>query len=198
VPLDAEQSWTSLGYSSNGLAHSTDGGKTWTRLTTMNSCLAVGLGKAAPGADYHALYIWGIANNGPLGIYRSIDKGQTWIRVNDDRHQYGGPGNGQFVQGDFNVFGRVYMSTAGRGIVFGEPSGTHVSADRSTAPRRHLLREGTLLRSTTEIVLSDLRGRVLRRSVPVDGGVRLGLAGLPRGLYIARSGTEAMRIDVMR
>ncbi len=198
VPLDAEQSWTSLGYSSNGLAHSTDGGKTWTRLTTMNACLAVGLGKAAPGADYHALYIWGIANNGPLGIYRSVDKGANWIRVNDDRHQYGGPGNGQFVQGDFNVFGRVYMSTAGRGIVFGEPTGTHVATNRVQAVQRNLRREGGILSSATEIVLSDLRGRVLRRSVPVERGTRLALKGLPRGLYIARSGSEALRIDVMR
>ncbi len=35
-------------------------------------------------------------------------------------HQYGGPGNGAFVQGDMNVFGRVYMSTVGRGLVYGE------------------------------------------------------------------------------
>lgn len=198
VPLDAEQSWTPLGYSSNGLAHSTDGGRTWTRLTTMNSCLAVGLGKAAPGADYHALYIWGIANNGPLGIYRSIDRGASWTRVNDDRHQYGGPGNGQFVQGDFNVFGRVYMSTAGRGIVFGEPAGTHVGAQAAPRTMRHLRREGSHLRSLSEIVLSDLRGRVLRRSVQAESGSRLGLGGLPLGIYVARSGAEAMRIEIMR
>jgi len=198
VPLDAEQSWTSLGYSSNGLAHSVDGGKTWTRLNTMNACLAIGLGKAAPGADYYALYMWGIANNGPLGIYRSIDKGATWTRVNDDKHQYGGPGNGQFVMGDFNVYGRVYMSTAGRGLVYGEPTGTHVGIARSAVSARTLRRQGALLSSATEIVLSDLRGRILRKSVPVAGGVRLGLSGLPRGVYLARSGAEALRVDVMR
>lgn len=55
-----------------------------------------------------------------LGIHRSIDEGATWTRINDNDHEYGGPGNGQFVIGDMNVYGRVYMSTAGRGIVYGE------------------------------------------------------------------------------
>lgn len=117
--LDAEQSWTTSGYSSNGLAHSIDGGETWTRINTMEACLTIGLGKAAPGTDYFALYMWGAANGDGIGIYRSIDKGVSWTRINDDQHQFGGPGNGNFVVGDMNVYGRVYMSTAGRGIVYG-------------------------------------------------------------------------------
>jgi hypothetical protein len=43
-------------------------------------------------------------------------------RVNDGAHQYGGLGNGGFVKGDMNVFGRVYMSTPGRGVPYGTPS----------------------------------------------------------------------------
>jgi hypothetical protein len=53
-------------------------------------------------------------------VYRSDDAGASWRRVNDDAHQYGGPGNGQFVLGDLNQYGRVFLSTAGRGIVVGE------------------------------------------------------------------------------
>lgn len=117
--LDAEQSWNASGYSSNGLAHSTDGGVTWTRMHTMDGCLSIGLGKAKDGADYYTLYMWGAANGGTRGIYRSTDKGSTWERINDDAHTYGGPANGGFVTGDMNVYGRVYMSTAGRGIVYG-------------------------------------------------------------------------------
>jgi xyloglucan-specific exo-beta-1,4-glucanase len=198
VPLDAEQSWTALGYSSNGLAHSTDAGKTWTRLNTMDACLAIGLGKAAPGAAYHALYMWGMANGGPLGIYRSIDKGATWTRVNDDAHQYGGPANGNFVMGDFNVFGRVYMSTAGRGLVVGEPTGGIVGVSREVPTARGLRRVGSQLASPTEIVLLDLRGRVVRTARPVDGGAVLELASVPRGLYLARSGGEALRVHSVR
>ena len=122
APLDQPQTWASNGmYSTNGLAYSEDGGETWTRLTTVHSAHAVGIGKAADGADYETIYIWGVIgdDSSPLGIYRSIDKGATWVRINDDAHQYGGPGNGKFVQGDMNVYGRVYMSTVGRGLIYG-------------------------------------------------------------------------------
>jgi hypothetical protein len=66
------------------------------------------------------VYIWGEVK-GVRGIYRSLDAGATWTRINDDAHQYGGPGDGQFIVGDMNRYGVVYMSTAGRGIVYGKP-----------------------------------------------------------------------------
>lgn len=104
-----------------GLSWTADGGKTFAALPGVADCSAVGLGKAAPGADYPAVYVWATIDK-VRGLFRSTDRGQTWLRVNDDRHQYGGPANGQFVLGDWNVFGRVYLSTAGRGIVYGEPA----------------------------------------------------------------------------
>jgi hypothetical protein len=122
APLDQAQSWASNGkFSTNGLAFSDDGGGTWTRFPSVYSAHAVGIGKAADGADYETLFIWGVAggDTNPLGVYYSIDKGTTWERMNDDNHQFGGPGNGGLVQGDMNVFGRVYMSSAGRGLVYG-------------------------------------------------------------------------------
>ncbi|HWW72083.1 MAG TPA: exo-alpha-sialidase, partial [Duganella sp.] len=82
---------------------------------------AVGFGKAAPGAAYPTVYIWGTVG-GVRGLFRSTDAGAGWLRINDDDHQYGGPGDAQFVIGDNNTFGNVFMSTAGRGIVFGKPT----------------------------------------------------------------------------
>jgi hypothetical protein len=125
APLDQAQSWAANGkYSTNGLAFSADGGATWARFPSVFSAHAVGLGKAANGAAYETLFIWGVAgdNTNPLGIYYSTDQGTSWKRMNDDKHQFGGPGNGAFVQGDMNVFGRVYMSTVGRGLVYGNIS----------------------------------------------------------------------------
>jgi hypothetical protein len=55
-----------------------------------------------------------------MGIYCSEDMGENWKRINDDQNQFGGPGNGAFIVGDWNVYGRFYMSTVGLGIVYGE------------------------------------------------------------------------------
>ncbi|MGC4087188.1 MAG: hypothetical protein QM756_04650 [Polyangiaceae bacterium] len=104
-----------------GLARSSDGGKAFSKVAGVTQCGAVGFGKAAPGQTFPTVFIWGKTNSGPSGIYRSLDAGASFQRVNDDQHQFGGPGNGQFVSGDANVFGRVYMSTAGLGVVYGEP-----------------------------------------------------------------------------
>lgn len=104
-----------------GLARSVDTGATFANLPGVTYAAAVGFGKAAPGASYPTVYIWGTVA-GVRGVFRSTDTGATWLRINDDQHQYGGPGDAQFVVGDANTFGVVYMSTAGRGIVFGQPA----------------------------------------------------------------------------
>lgn len=194
--LDAEQSWNASGYSAHGLGHSTDGGKTWSFLNTMDGCLSIGLGKAAPGKDYFALYMWGAANGGPLGIYRSIDKGQTWLRINDDKHQFGGPGNGKFVLGDFNEYGRVYMSTAGRGIVYGNIGALSGNIPRVTTPAASIAVELTQFGSTLQVRAQgltyprvefvDLNGRVIRQVLLQEGLQAVSLHGMTHGMYIAR------------
>jgi len=103
---------------SSGLSHSTDSGATFTRVAAVGACKAVGLGKAAPNATFPTLYMWGSVGT-DRGMLRSIDKGVTWDRVNDDAHQYGGP-LGAWVVGDMNTYGTVYMSTNGRGAAYGK------------------------------------------------------------------------------
>jgi len=49
---------------------------------------SVGFGKAATGASYPAAYIIGTVGS-VSGVFRSTDQGVTWLRVNDDQHQYG-------------------------------------------------------------------------------------------------------------
>jgi xyloglucan-specific exo-beta-1,4-glucanase len=105
-----------------GLKRSLNSGAAFSSVSGVSSCSAVGLGKTAPGASYPTLYIWGTVS-GITGLFRSIDEGATWVRINDDDHEYGGTGNGQFVAGDLNEYGRVYMSTAGRGVVMGRRIG---------------------------------------------------------------------------
>lgn len=103
-----------------GLARSTDSGAKFTNFANVDYAAAIGFGKAAVGAKYPTVYLWGTVA-GVRGMFRSTDTGANWTRINDDAHQYGGPGDGQFVVGDMNTYGVVYMSTAGRGIVYGRP-----------------------------------------------------------------------------
>ncbi|WP_174348367.1 exo-alpha-sialidase [Massilia timonae] len=110
--------WVAL--KDGGLVRSRDGGASFAPLAGVGYCGAVGFGKAAPGKREPTVYIWGSVK-GVRGVHRSLDLGRSWQRINDDAHQYGGPGDGHFIVGDMNRFGVVYMSTAGRGIVYGRP-----------------------------------------------------------------------------
>lgn len=122
VPGKAGHLW--IAKNNGGLIRTNDGGITYTTPSAaVTAASAVGIGKAAPNAAYPTVYIWGTVS-GVTGVFRSIDQGLTWERVNDDLHQYGGTGNGNFVVGDMNVYGRVYMSTVGRGIVYGDSDAT--------------------------------------------------------------------------
>ena len=102
----------------NGLVHYQDSASKKSVITTMSYCQAVALGKAAPDKEYPTVYIWGIVD-GVEGLFRSTDKAVTWVRVNDDQHQYGSLGNANMICADWNQYGRVFMSTAGRGIAYG-------------------------------------------------------------------------------
>ena len=108
-----------LWYVSQGrLYHTTDGGR---RFAEVKSDLAIStfdFGKAAPGKRYMTLYAIG-DKDGVSAIWRSEDNGQSWVRVNDARHEYGRVW--RCIAADKNVFGRVYVGTDGRGIVYGEP-----------------------------------------------------------------------------
>ena len=107
-------------------------------------------------AVYETIFIWGAAKSGdPIGIYRSTDKCKTFERINDDAHQYGGPGNGNFVVGDMNHFGVVYMSTVGRGLVVGAPKGS-------------ILPIPTIRMQESSIVSMQLSARNLRVSGPAE------------------------------
>ncbi|MFI5961949.1 cellulose binding domain-containing protein [Streptomyces asoensis] len=104
-----------------GLWHSTDSGTTFTRLAGVEQADTIGFGKAATGASYQTLYT-SAKIAGVRGIFRSTDKGVSWTRVNDDAHQWGW--TGAAITGDPRVYGRVYVSTNGRGVVYGDTSDT--------------------------------------------------------------------------
>jgi len=82
----------------------------------------VAVGKAAEGAAYHTIYVWGRVkvngDEGTEGLFRSIDAGATWQRINDDRHRYG---RLNALTADPLEFGVVYLAPEGRGVIVGKP-----------------------------------------------------------------------------
>ncbi|MGE5447458.1 MAG: hypothetical protein ACM3PR_03785, partial [Bacteroidales bacterium] len=89
------------------------------KVSSVARCEAIGFGKAAEGNTYPALYIWGTVGS-TEGVFRSDDEGVNWVRINDSDHEFGGTGNANEVIGDPRVYGRVYLSTAGRGTLYGD------------------------------------------------------------------------------
>ena len=96
------------------------------KLANVEKADTIGFGKAAPRESYPALYT-SARIRGRRGIFRSDDSGRHWQRINDDGHQYAF--TGAAITGDPRVFGRVYVSTNGRGVVYGEPLRHHHAAE---------------------------------------------------------------------
>jgi len=113
VPGTEGDLWLAGGSASSayGLWHSTDSDATWSKLANVQQADNIGFGAPAPGRSDKALYA--IAQiHGVRGVFRSDDDGRHWIRINDDKHQYGNIGAA--ITGDPRVYGRVYVGTNGR------------------------------------------------------------------------------------
>lgn len=101
-----------------GLFHRASGAEGFVKMSAVQDARALGFGKPADGKAFPAIYLVGrIA--GVEGLFQSIDAGATWVRINDDQHQYGSINR---VTGDPRIFGRVYLATSGRGVIYGEPA----------------------------------------------------------------------------
>jgi hypothetical protein len=126
---------------SSGLYESLDGAMTFPQIDPVTSpnevgevsqTLALGFGQpdSAEQATYPTLYLSGYLEQTTInaqtqqpqvslvnGIYRSIDQGQTWVLLTTTDQDWGGVYS---VAGDLNIFGRVYLGTHGRGILYGD------------------------------------------------------------------------------
>jgi photosystem II stability/assembly factor-like uncharacterized protein len=107
--------------SGTGLYHSSDGGGVFARADSALKAEFISFGKAAEGKDYPSIFAIGTMD-GIRAIWRSDDVGSSWVRVNDEQHQYGT--RFRCIAGDPRIFGRVYVGTDGRGVLYGEPVGT--------------------------------------------------------------------------
>jgi photosystem II stability/assembly factor-like uncharacterized protein len=108
----------------DGLYRSTAAGKDFARIAGVEQIHGFGFGKAVPKAGRRqqeqtpALYLIGTVQ-GQRGFFRSTDTGATWVRINDDAHQWGLV---LHITGDPKKFGRAYVGTHGRGTFYGDPT----------------------------------------------------------------------------
>ncbi|GGC02527.1 carbohydrate-binding protein [Novosphingobium endophyticum] len=100
------------------LYHSTDGGESWAPSGGGLKVELFGLGRPAPGRDVAAVYATGELD-GVRAIWRSLDGGRNWTRINSDDQQWGL--RFRVISGDPKRFGRVYLGTDGRGLLYGDP-----------------------------------------------------------------------------
>ncbi len=125
-----------LGAGWNGMYHVTNATTKTPVVEKLNVfyCKTVGFGAPKDAESPNALYIYGKpTENDVEGIYRSNDKGITWELINSE-HLYGGTGNGNFIVGDMNEYGALYMSTVGCGIVYGSISDGTEPTTKPTTP----------------------------------------------------------------
>ena len=105
----------------NGMYSITEGG-TKVEKTDVFYCKTLGYGASEKEGGLNTVFMYGKpAETDAEGIYRSTDGGKTWDCINTD-NLYGGTGNGNFLVGDMDEFGTVFMSTVGAGIVCGKLS----------------------------------------------------------------------------
>ena len=102
----------------NGLWRSTNGGANWSQLASgiVTTANQVGVGMGPTSGSYPSIYIGGTVS-GQNGFFRSDDQGATWTMISDLSHQYGWV---TVIQGDPRVYGRLYVGTNGRGILYAD------------------------------------------------------------------------------
>ena len=111
-----------LAGANHGIFLISDKGAKVEHLENVAYCKCIGYGAPEKAGNLNTLFMYGKPDEkDPEGIYRSTDAGKTWVCINT-KHLYGGTGNGNYLVGDMDEFGTVYMSTVGCGIVYGRLS----------------------------------------------------------------------------
>ena len=91
------------------------------RLTdAKDACYRMGLGVIGEGREYlteeKAIYFCGRLD-GEYGFYRTLDEGKSYERLNRENQMYGEITS---IDGDKRKFGRFFLATGSRGVLYGE------------------------------------------------------------------------------
>jgi xyloglucan-specific exo-beta-1,4-glucanase len=108
--------WVSL--DGNGLWRTTNGGTTFTHITAVSTSTLFSFGAPPAGSAVPTAYCYG-SIAGVTGLFRSLDLGGSWTRINDDAHQF--PSGAKALAADRQTYGRVFIGSGGCGIFYGQP-----------------------------------------------------------------------------
>ncbi len=114
VPGRVRDLWLAAPY---GLLHSEDENHPLAAVPGVDVAWKVAFGKSKTDGGYPAVYLYGQVK-GQEGLFRSDDEGQTWTRINDDAHRFGGLDG---MSGDMLDYGTLYIAPEGRGVMVGKP-----------------------------------------------------------------------------
>ncbi len=115
--------WVSL--DGNGLWRTTNGGTNFTQISGFSKATLFSFGAPPSGSTTATAYCYG-TRFGVVGLFRSTDLGATWLRINDNDHQF--PAGAKTLAADRQVFGRVFIGSGGCGIFYGQTASVSVVA----------------------------------------------------------------------
>jgi hypothetical protein len=179
-----------------GVFHSTNSGSTFTKLTNVTAAHSIGFGKAAPGRTNMALFSLATID-GVTGVYRSDDSGATWVRINDDQHQFGNAGDA--ITGDPRIYGRVYLGTNGRGILYADRNGGGgTTTTTPTMPTTTTTTRTTTTTPTSTTSTTTTRTTTTTTTATPPGGCRVSYVvnqwdtGFTANLTVTNTGSAAI------
>jgi len=185
--------WIARG--NGGISYSSNSGETFQKIAVY-SCQAIASGKEMPGSDVPTIFIYGqTVRTDAIGIYRSTDWGKTWVRADDNQHQYGHLANAGMIEADRNIYGRVYRSNAGMGIPFMDAANPtaiqQIDFNPYELPYPNPFAHTIHLKvnsETSKIQIYNLAGVLIQTIHPKSGNdqiIELG-ADLKRGMYLVK------------
>ncbi len=110
----------------SGLFRSIDGGKTFAKLSSVEKAHLFAFGKPPTGSTTPALYMYGKVAGMGEGIFRSLDRGETWTSIGSPQNPIGNEPNA--MEASWQQFGLVFIGTNGRGIFYGSPDNSKALA----------------------------------------------------------------------